>query len=122
MSPRARRRGLRAAAAVAAIALAGCGPKKATPTEAKPDPVEPTAETPAAPATDFASCEAAVAEKEAPLAETDAACCQTMAEHYSADMDALLDWETRDACCTLLEWRGSSACTPWGPPTPPAMA
>ena len=24
-------------------------------------------------------------------------------------------------CCNVLDWQGGAACTPWGPPTPPAF-
>jgi hypothetical protein len=50
-------------------------------------------------------------------------CCQLIAEHYDelmeTDTTALDDWESRDDCCSLLDWQGSMACTPWGPPRPP---
>lgn len=56
-------------------------------------------------------------------------CCQMTAEYYddliwdSGTSNAELDpnWEYRDECCRLLDWTGSMTCTPWGPPTPPAM-
>ncbi|TNE85177.1 MAG: hypothetical protein EP330_27655 [Deltaproteobacteria bacterium] len=135
MSPEARRRALRAAAAVAAISLAGCGPRK---TAAAPGPETAAAEQPAATEagespSDFATCEAEIASAVAaagerkPLGEDARDCCETMEKHYSGvmldDPGALQKWETRGECCDLLEWRGEGmACTPWGPPTPPAMA
>jgi hypothetical protein len=54
------------------------------------------------------------------------ACCQVLAERQDRiwqDPDA--GWDTsswpRGQCCAVLNWQGSMACTPWGPPTPPAM-
>jgi hypothetical protein len=55
-------------------------------------------------------------------------CCQTMAEYYDqqanltdGDGDVISEWKHRDDCCAALDWQGSMACTPWGPPTPPIM-
>jgi hypothetical protein len=56
-------------------------------------------------------------------------CCQMTAEYYddyiwdSGTSNSELDpnWAYRDECCELLDWTGSMTCTPWGPPTPPAM-
>ncbi|MCB9760029.1 MAG: hypothetical protein H6739_09370 [Alphaproteobacteria bacterium] len=51
-----------------------------------------------------------------------AECCQTIAEYYDAQsLSGLEQWAERDDCCSLLNWQGSLACTPWGPPCPPAM-
>ena len=47
------------------------------------------------------------------------ACCQVLAE--AADAEGTFDFELRHPCCSALGWLGSSACTPWGPPRPPAM-
>ena len=30
-------------------------------------------------------------------------------------------WAGRETCCRVLDWPGGATCTPWGPPTPPAM-
>ncbi|MCB9743771.1 MAG: hypothetical protein H6740_14320 [Alphaproteobacteria bacterium] len=53
-----------------------------------------------------------------------AECCQEIAEYWDSvnleGMDA--NWATRFECCELLQWQGSLACTPWGPPCPPAMS
>ena len=52
-------------------------------------------------------------------------CCQLIAENYDSldDWNASMDWEYRDQCCSALDWQGgTNACTPWGPPTPPAMS
>ena len=57
------------------------------------------------------------------------ACCQMIAEAMDEAMrspprpDAPVPppWETRNECCSLLDWRGSMACTPWGPPAPAAF-
>ena len=55
-----------------------------------------------------------------------AACCQLIAEHYDTvmetDVEAIVAWDTRSDCCELLEWQGSMACTPWGPPRPPVAS
>ena len=54
-------------------------------------------------------------------------CCALTAAYYDAlgakttDFSISMDWESRDQCCSVLEWSdGSRACTPWGPPTPPS--
>lgn len=56
-------------------------------------------------------------------AETQA-CCQALAEdtdrHWGQGTPGH-EFTQRDACCTVLGWNGSMACTPWGPPPPPAM-
>jgi len=48
------------------------------------------------------------------------ACCQKLADFHS-EADPGLSFDNRAACCDALQWQGSMACTPWGPPTPPAM-
>jgi hypothetical protein len=58
-------------------------------------------------------------EKEGPLTKE---CCQKIAEHMDKTPEAgTASWKERGECCELLEWRGSMACTPWGPPCPPPM-
>ena len=54
-------------------------------------------------------------------------CCALTAAYYDAllvetdDFNIIMEWEHRDQCCSALEWsNGSTACTPWGPPTPPS--
>ena len=47
-------------------------------------------------------------------------CCQRIAEYYDEHFIDLQDWDKRNECCEALDWEGSMACTPWGPPTPPA--
>ena len=58
-------------------------------------------------------------------------CCALTAAYYDAlaiesgdgmyDYTVIEGWEYRDQCCTAIEWSdGSTACTPWGPPTPPS--
>lgn len=55
------------------------------------------------------------------------ACCQTIAEKVDRQIQGGWDEDAgaytwpRTQCCSLLGWQGSLACTPWGPPTPPAM-
>ena len=46
-------------------------------------------------------------------------CCQRIAESYGDLLEGMDEWEERDECCAALDWQGSMACTPWGPPTPP---
>jgi len=58
-------------------------------------------------------------------------CCALTAAYYDAlaiksgngmyDYTVIDGWKHRDQCCTAIEWSdGSTACTPWGPPTPPS--
>ncbi|MCB9745830.1 MAG: hypothetical protein H6741_06415 [Alphaproteobacteria bacterium] len=54
--------------------------------------------------------------------EGTAECCQEIAEYWdSVNLAGMEGWATRNECCELLQWQGSLACTPWGPPCPPAM-
>ena len=46
-------------------------------------------------------------------------CCLELGE--SSDAEETWDFPHRDPCCSLLDWQGPVACTPWGPPRPPAM-
>lgn len=46
-------------------------------------------------------------------------CCQQLGS--TADADQSWDFPHRDPCCSILDWQGPIACTPWGPPRPPAM-
>jgi hypothetical protein len=50
------------------------------------------------------------------------ACCERVAAWASMPEG---DWNgerwPRTSCCSLLQWRGSVACTPWGPPMPPSF-
>jgi hypothetical protein len=60
------------------------------------------------------------------LAQNDetAACCRQVAASIDQGVDPSLTsttWAERYGCCDLLGWNGSAACTPWGPPCPPAM-
>ena len=48
-------------------------------------------------------------------------CCQEIALHHDSHRSAPPPWPERNQCCELLNWQGSLACTPWGPPTPPHM-
>ena len=58
-------------------------------------------------------------------------CCALTAAYYDTlalesgdgmyDYTVIDGWEYRDQCCAAIEWSdGSTACTPWGPPTPPS--
>ena len=124
MSPIARHRALFAAARIACGGLLiACPPASAPPPEA-------SADVPATAPQDLATCQQVTAaafpkgeaKNDKPVAADVLACCQTVA----ADVDAhgltnLGDWAERSGCCTALNWQGSAACTPWGPPTPPEM-
>ena len=136
MTPEIFRQALTSTARVAcAAALVGCGPKEAPPESAATAPLPTDPETDRGevveqPAQGEVSetCEAHVnevfsADDPKPTMQT-RACCEAMAAHFSKEEHAAsfgADWEQRMECCTLLEWQGSVACTPWGPPTPPRM-
>ena len=49
-------------------------------------------------------------------------CCSLQIEEISTLDQNPFKWENHNFCCSAMNWQGSSACTPWGPPTPPAMA
>ncbi|MFT4974757.1 MAG: hypothetical protein ACI8S6_000640 [Myxococcota bacterium] len=78
--------------------------------------------------TDRDTCEEIVAEdfSGGEVDDDTAACCQTIAEHIDVELESGektdLNWEARGDCCELLDWTGSMACTPWGPPRPPSLA
>ena len=126
---------LRATARVACCAaLIGCGPAKAppaqtpatqattTPAEAPTDATEST--TSAEPTLE--TCREHVAQtlgQDKRGTDETKACCVTIAEHYNKQhLEGMQQWTERMACCELLDWsRGGLACTPWGPPVPPAM-
>ncbi|MCP4918343.1 MAG: hypothetical protein GY913_15645 [Proteobacteria bacterium] len=107
-------------------ALVGCVPTK-TPPDTAADSGAAT-DSPADTAIDsLEECTEHVTEvfAEASPAPSDATeeCCQTITEDYDTrDLEGMETWTERDDCCELLEWQGSMACTPWGPPCPPAMA
>ena len=73
----------------------------------------------------LADCNVAVAatfSESSPVPDADTeSCCQLIANYYDQHYEDLMEWEERNQCCDLLEWQGSMACTPWGPPTPPQM-
>ncbi|MEO0603672.1 MAG: ferritin-like domain-containing protein [Myxococcota bacterium] len=123
MSPAARRRALRAAAAVAA--LGSCAPRSAPPPEA-PAAIE---EAKPGPTLDVDACLAATtqAEQEDRI-DGVLDCCRALDDHFSAEMrrdissDVLGQWPARNACCEAIGWGPGLACTPWGPPTPPTSA
>ncbi len=139
MSPDTHRQALLAAARVAcAAALISCAPK--TSSAPAPESLLPAA---------LATCDATLAavfpakpmprddaeqsEWDTYLAEVEArrsaareqpeviACCSDIAVSFGADIEAAVGWTEREDCCEVLNWQGSTACTPWGPPTPPAM-
>lgn len=133
-----KRRALRATAKVAwAGLLLGCRPDapaaapqvEPTPTTTAREPVlavaPPASEAPTS-APDLARCEALVdAAIDAGLAPEEAndaeqACCRELQKPH----DATWDWRgpRRAYCCPALAWRSGGACTPWGPPMPPALS
>jgi hypothetical protein len=50
-------------------------------------------------------------------------CCQAIVAHVDQNyQDAVkVPYQEMGACCTLLKYPLGLACTPWGPPVPPAM-
>ena len=48
-------------------------------------------------------------------------CCNLQIEEITTLDKNPFEWENHNFCCTAMNWQGSMACTPWGPPTPPAM-
>ena len=50
------------------------------------------------------------------------ACCNVVAVHAEVDHQRIeeLGWEKFNACCSSLD-HPPGACTPWGPPVPPAI-
>jgi len=124
MSPDIMNEALRATARIACCAaLIGCNPTISEPyVELSPADEYTDTDTAADP---LEACRDAVAETFAedltPTAETED-CCQLIAEEYDArELEGLELWNERNACCQLLGWNGSMACTPWGPPVPPTM-
>ena len=91
----------------------------------KPLETAPVSAPVSAPSTEpsLASCQAHVqgvfVAKTTPQSDLTKECCQQVAR--SIPFDQTSSWAERDECCSLLGWNGSMACTPWGPPTPPAM-
>lgn len=79
------------------------------------------AEADASPDTAREDCEEQLAETfsdpEPAPDDTDVACCDLLVEHADLNTEPLAQFQ----CCELLEWPATAACTPWGPPCPPAM-
>ncbi len=127
------RRALIAAARIAAGAaiLGACsGPAEVPPeTTVVSEPTEaPANPVPAPTPEEVLACTEMVDKadfKAEPLAAELLACCSTLAE--DADNRAVAgtlsqQFPHRNECCSALNWGGSMACTPWGPPNPPTMA
>jgi hypothetical protein len=60
-------------------------------------------------------------QKSAPDAQ---ACCNVVLAHTNASQNPAWDmvgWDTLSACCYALGNPSGPACTPWGPPVPPAV-
>ena len=49
-------------------------------------------------------------------------CCNLQIDENAKLDNNPFEWENYNFCCEAMSWQGSSACTPWGPPTPPAFA
>lgn len=69
----------------------------------------------------YAVCWTEVAEslnQDGTIEDADAACCDQLTDGM------FLGDPVQQACCSQIGWdpQGSPACTPWGPPRPPAMA
>lgn len=116
MRSESHRRALLATARIAAgaILLGGC-PSPAPPdTLAAPEAVAPSDQ-------DVATCTTVVEATDFAKRVGDdvKACCATLAE--DADSRGDMTFVKRSECCSELNWQGSMACTPWGPPTPPEM-
>jgi hypothetical protein len=99
------------------------------PTEVKSDTAQPVQQAATQPKT-VEECEAHTKDvyisKTTEKSETTTQCCnQIMANinslEMAAQMTAISQWETRWDCCDLAQNVGGIACTPWGPPCPPAM-
>ena len=112
MLPETHRRALLAAARIAGVASAiACSPKVATPPASELDACRDTVR-------------AAFAANPDDRSEPVKTCCQALADAHDAQMArgaSQSDWAERKDCCEALDWTGSMACTPWGPPTPPTM-
>ena len=110
-TPYARGRGLRAAAAVAA--LVGCAAHSAPEASSTADQ----------PSLDLQTCltrtEAAAKQKQIGSVSE---CCAWLASYYSEHMAEMDAWAARLECCEAAQWQGGLACTPWGPPSPPGVA
>lgn len=112
----------RVACALAIVGVGCAGENKETET----DTVLSASDTDTESVDPLADCETQVAElfadTGAVASEEDEDCCQLIAEYYdSVELEGLEDWAERDDCCEALDWEGSLACTPWGPPCPPSM-
>ncbi len=85
---------------------------------------QPSAQAPAAAELNLEACESKVHEGAVAKAATDQdmlACCQLIAESRDRNDNGVWQAEPdRGYCCDALDWRGSIACTPWGPPVPPS--
>ena len=46
-------------------------------------------------------------------------CCAEYTNFLAANRK--MSGEFHGFCCDVQNWQGSAACTPWGPPTPPAF-
>jgi hypothetical protein len=85
---------------------------------------------------DRCQAEVSAAVQRGPLGPTSESCCRTLAREVyeqtsleGLDPEAAAAQQTRDyeiwggvydSCCRLVEY-SESACSPWGPPTPPSM-
>ena len=138
----------RIACCTALLGAFACKPKQAPPANVTPQPTEAASEAPAktaAPAKadapvsaaetpanpgpltprlpdNFAECKTdldAVFARGSEVKATDKTkeCCDQYAQFL--DSQNMTAGDYREDCCSLLNWQGSMACTPWGPPVPP---
>jgi len=140
MRPETFHRALAATARVACCsALLGCTPKPAP--SASPAPTAGTANPspgaepvpapglrlrkPTSPADEQAllACkthtQAVFTNKTEKPSERTKSCCQAIAESLTAEQ--IDEWRELPACCNLIARYDIPACTPWGPPCPPAL-
>lgn len=114
MHPETFRKALAATARVACCsALLGCTPK----------PPHPTVPPPVVEKQDLAACQTHtravfIDTTEKATARTNVCCVQLTQKGVLKPSD---DWREWQGCCELIGWEGNHACTPWGPPCPPAM-
>lgn len=125
MTPEIFRKALAATARVACCSVVlGCAhraPEAARPAESRaPAPGSSVGQAPRPAGDDCqAHTRAVFTEKTLPVSARTKECCRHIAA--GVDLRQLGDWQERDSCCKLLDWQGPIACTPWGPPCPPAL-
>ena len=90
------------------------------PVSTEPEPLQPDESFPE----NFAECrtelDRAFGEERQESTDLTKECCDKYAQHLDSIDTSFGVY--RDDCCDVLNWMGSMACTPWGPPGPPRMA